>query len=489
MFKNKKIISKLSMFISVLTLLLPNNFAGAAKCKKLSSNNFTYKRRRLLFKKIGVNGKKNKNLPIKIMKQKNDTYKLQNQSSNRRKLAKTSKKFLDNREMLTDNFLKKQSQDSDSKKATRNSKEFANEHKTLTDTSLETQNRGFNFEKAIQVTKKFVGEHKVLTGTMGTTTGLFAANRIYNLKKYHKKLPLATAQICNSSPFQMHFLNVGEGDCILIRYNDGNQFHNWLVDVGYNLGFGLTDVTQYLKKLDVKNLDGIILTHPHPDHYWNLKYVLNNNVKNFYHSYMSDPVKLIDKINSFRYEERVTKPVNSFKGEKINVATHISQSHKPYPIYEHNNFSIKALGPLKKHKDVNDNSIVLLITYGEKKILLMGDAGIDAEKELMDKYGEMIKDVDMVKIGHHGNNSSSSKEFVKHVNPKIAVCSTGGQFVTAGLLNVHEQPWVMNRWKACHDGKCEILTTEEQNNIVLYCENSNDSIKSAHLGRNAEDLV
>ena len=59
---------------------------------------------------------------------------------------------------------------------------------------------------------------------------------------------------------------------------------------------------------------------------------------------------------------------------------------------------MKALEPLKKHKDVNDNSLVLFITYEDKKILFMSDAGIEVEKELIQKYGDMIKRVDMVKI-------------------------------------------------------------------------------------------
>ena len=188
MFKNKRIVSKIAVFISVFTSLLPNNFAEATNChyvKNSSSNVFSNKKRKMLpFKKVGIDDKKSKNLPVKIMKLKNDTYKVQNQNSGRIKFLKTSKKLLDNHETLTDNFPKKQRQNSDPKKTIRSSKEFANEHKTLNDTSLK-QNQGFNSKKAIQVTKKLAGEHKVLTGITGGATGLVAANRTYNLKKYH----------------------------------------------------------------------------------------------------------------------------------------------------------------------------------------------------------------------------------------------------------------------------------------------------------------
>ena len=113
---------------------------------------------------------------------------------------------------------------------------------------------------------------------------------------------------------------------------EGEQFHNWLLDVGYNLGFGLTDVFEYLKKLDIKNLDGIILTHPHPDHYWNLKYVFQKfNVETFCHSYMDKPKKLINKINSLKYDDRVMVPLKNFReknGKVLNVALRINELKK-----------------------------------------------------------------------------------------------------------------------------------------------------------------
>lgn len=174
------------------------------------------------------------------------------------------------------------------------------------------------------------------------------------------------------------------------------------MDVGYNLGFGLTDVVEYLKKLDIKNLDGIILTHPHPDHYWNLKYVFQKfNVEKFCHSYMDKPKKLINKINSLKYDDRVMVPLKNFReknGKVLNVALRINELKKNHNIYSDDNFNMKALEPMKKHKDVNDNSLVLFITYEDKKILFMSDAGIEVEKELIQKYGNMIKRVDMVKI-------------------------------------------------------------------------------------------
>ena len=71
----------------------------------------------------------------------------------------------------------------------------------------------------------------------------------------------------------------------------------------------------------------------------------------------------------------------------------------------------------------NDNSLVLLIEINDLKFLLMGDAGVLVEKNLMDRYN--LKEIDILKVGHHGSKSSSSKEFIDEVNPKYSIISVG----------------------------------------------------------------
>ena len=71
----------------------------------------------------------------------------------------------------------------------------------------------------------------------------------------------------------------------------------------------------------------------------------------------------------------------------------------------------------------NDNSIVLYVIIDEYKFLFMGDAGIEVEEDLMKKYN--LKDIDVLKVGHHGSKTSSSKEFIDEIEPEYSIISVG----------------------------------------------------------------
>ena len=71
----------------------------------------------------------------------------------------------------------------------------------------------------------------------------------------------------------------------------------------------------------------------------------------------------------------------------------------------------------------NDNSNVIYLEFNHYKFLFMGDAGVEKEKDILEKYN--LKDIDVLKVGHHGSKTSSSKEFIKEVNPKYSIISAG----------------------------------------------------------------
>ena len=77
----------------------------------------------------------------------------------------------------------------------------------------------------------------------------------------------------------------------------------------------------------------------------------------------------------------------------------------------------------KDYGNENDNSSVIYFNYNNYKFLLMGDAGIEVEKDLIEKYN--IKDIDILKVGHHGSKTSSSKNFIDEINPNYSIISVG----------------------------------------------------------------
>lgn len=299
-----------------------------------------------------------------------------------------------------------------------------------------------------------------------------------------------------NSNFQIHFLYVGEGDSFVIKYYSQTEKKDFLFIVDAGEGISLikkkTDVVQYIKSLmgkEEKNkeekitINGVILTHPHPDHYWNMKEVFDNfNINKFFYYKMREDYKemsLVDKFNCLQYEERVVAFMKAFKG----IKQKLDFSQGSFSLFDDSTLKIEAIGPTEDHIDFNDNSIVLLIIYKNFRFLLMGDAGIAAEKELIDfcekgKCGINIKVVDLIKIGHHGHSTSSCFDFVNYVKPKNVVNSTGPHVFSCGLCNWHERSFVMESWRNCCTNENEdvnIFTTQEQGNIVAFVDELGDT--------------
>ena len=294
-----------------------------------------------------------------------------------------------------------------------------------------------------------------------------------------------------NSNFQIHFLYVGEGDSIVIKYHSQTEKKDFLFIVDAGEGVSLikkkTDVVQYIKSLmreteenkeEKITINGVILTHPHHDHYWNMKDVFTNfNVENFfYYRKIEDyqNIKFEDYISSLQYKKRIEPFYN--KEHVKNVFKNREDKGGYDVLFNDGVLGIYAIGPAISHDNFNDDSIVLFISYKGLRFLLMGDAGVAAEKDLIDSWKDLsgginINEVDLIKIGHHGHHSSSCKEFVNFVKPKNVVNSTGPHLLSCGLCNWHEKPSVMRLWRDCRKGEeksVSILTTQEQGNIVAF---------------------
>jgi competence protein ComEC len=201
----------------------------------------------------------------------------------------------------------------------------------------------------------------------------------------------------------VHYIDVGQGDSILIQINNKNM----LIDSGPEASS--EKLIKYLKAQNVKKIDFMIATHPHEDHIGNLDEVL----KNFKVAEVYAPKKTT---NSEAFENFI----NSLKKEKLKI--NIAKSDISLDLGD--NIYLNMLGPVNTYyEDINNYSSVIKITHGGVKFLFMGDAEILAENEIMNKNYDLTADV--IKIGHHGSNSASSKEFLQKVSPKYAVISCG----------------------------------------------------------------
>ena len=205
--------------------------------------------------------------------------------------------------------------------------------------------------------------------------------------------------INNNSYIEM--LDIGQGDSIIIHSKDtilidtgGNQYNDTISD---NI------IIPTLKSLGIKKIKYLILTHGDYDH-------------------MGESINLVNK---FKVENVIFNKgkYNYLEQELIKVLN--KKKIKYYKDIEKLNLNENILYFLntKIYDNENDNSNVIYTNINNKKILLMGDASIEVEKEIIEKYN--ITNIDILKVGHHGSKTSTSKEFINYINPKISLISVG----------------------------------------------------------------
>lgn len=212
---------------------------------------------------------------------------------------------------------------------------------------------------------------------------------------------------------KISFLNVGQGDSILVQTPRGGKI---LIDGGRDK----TVLSKLGEELPIgtKSFELVIATHDDSDHIAGLIDVLKKyNVK----------VLLVSLPNS---ESTLSKELLKVAQEKNTKIVHVK---KPMYIKTDDGLQIKILFPVKNmdseffgdnSSDGNDASIVTQLVFGKTKILLTGDLGIMGEKFLIERYGHILES-NILKLGHHGSDTSSSPEFLQIVKPEVAIVSAG----------------------------------------------------------------
>ncbi|WP_100013305.1 ComEC/Rec2 family competence protein [Lentibacillus sediminis] len=254
------------------------------------------------------------------------------------------------------------------------------------------------------------------------------------------------AQSLTGELMQVHFIDVGQGDSILIETPADKTI---LIDGGPP-DAGKT-VVNYLESLDIETIDLLIATHPDVDHIGGLPRVM----KSFNVRQVIDSGKLH---TTYTY----TKYINEIWNREIPVEiANENETIKIDPLLE-----MKILNSYDKRKNNNQSSIVLKITYGEIDFLLMGDVEMEQEHELM---GEHNVQAEILKIAHHGSNTSTSRKFLQKVNPQIAMLTYSvendyGHPVNRVIENLHKQGSSIYSTAAFGN---VVLTTDGKNYMVI----------------------
>ena len=222
-----------------------------------------------------------------------------------------------------------------------------------------------------------------------------------------------THSIPENKGLTVTFLNVGQGDSILIQ-TPGKK--NILIDGGTyprqwsTFDAGKMVVVPELKKRHIKKLDLVIATHPDLDHIGGLIAVLKKY-----------PVGLFLDSGTIATTQTYEDLLKIIEKKKIKY-----KIAKPGKLEIDPEIELEVLSPIDPSfiNNPNENSSVIRLSYGKISFLLTGDIGNIAEACYVEKYGNNLNS-NILKLAHHGSNSSSSQHFLDHVQPEIAIISCG----------------------------------------------------------------
>ncbi|MFY9139199.1 MAG: ComEC/Rec2 family competence protein [Thermacetogeniaceae bacterium] len=257
------------------------------------------------------------------------------------------------------------------------------------------------------------------------------------------------AQQGTSGQLKAHFLDVGQGDSILIQFPNGQTM---LIDAGTSEAGGA--VVSYLKKEGINKINYLVATHPHADHIGGMAAVVH--------------ALAVERV----YMPRVSHTTKSFENLLATIKTKglkINKAEAGVTIINQDGIKAGFMAPCSLGYDnLNNYSAVVKVQYGSTAFLLTGDAESVSEQEMI-ASGANLK-ADVLKIGHHGSKSSTTKGFLSSVSPKYAVISCG-----RGNSYGHPHQETLDRLKKAG---VQVYRTDAQGTVIITSDGKTLTIKT-----------
>lgn len=273
-------------------------------------------------------------------------------------------------------------------------------------------------------------------------------NNVTNEKPNNNEKPVDSNENTNEQKMmRVHYIDVGQGDAIFIELPNSQTM---LIDAGESSKGQI--VINYIKSLGFSKIDYLLGTHPHTDHIGGLAQVIN--------AFNIGKVYMPKAVSTSKTYENLLNTIAA-KNLKINTAKAginvIQESNITADIIAPNNDSYSSL---------NNYSIVLKIKYKDKSFLFNGDAETLSENEIKTDVS-----ADVIKIGHHGSDTSSGQSFVNKVKAKYAIVSVGSS-------NRYDHPIqsILDRWQ---NSGTKIYRTDLSGTIIVTTNGTSIDIKTA----------
>lgn len=249
---------------------------------------------------------------------------------------------------------------------------------------------------------------------------------------------------------KVHYLNVGQGDSIFLELPNSETM---LIDAAEKSEEN--KIKSYIENLGYAKIDYVVATHPHADHIGGLATIIKSfDIKNIY---------MPKVVSTSKTYENLLSTIASKNLKVKNAKAGIS-------IINQNDLKIEIISPKKDtYNNLNNYSAVIKLIYKNCTFLFMGDA----ETQIEDEIQYSIK-ADVIKVGHHGSNTSSGASFVQKVHPKYAIISVGKE------NKYHPNKDVLECWKAVG---AEIYRTDEDGTVIIESDGNLLAISSKN-GKN-----
>lgn len=293
------------------------------------------------------------------------------------------------------------------------------------------------------------GNKKLITSVIAIVLVLVASwfgidmSNILDAPSESKETTENTLQVEAPKPAEgeliLTMIDVGQADSFLFQQNGKTA----LVDCGTRSGGDI--VVEYLKNLGITKIDYVFGTHPHDDHMGGMYDVITN----FEIGKIIIPEVDDDKVTSAWYEKLITE---IFEGD-YNI-----EYAKEGNVYKLGDATIKILTQLTEYKsDLNNYSAIMKVSFGEMDVIMTGDAETIVEKEALNDGVNL--DAEILKVGHHGSDTSSSDEFLDAISPDYALISTE-------IGNKHDHPIksVMDKFKT---RDIEVYRSDESGTVIV----------------------